>query len=150
MVESVLRIGLLGVPNCGKTALFNALTGSHQKVANYPGVTVERREGMMRTADGRPVSVLDLPGAYSLQPTTPEERVARDVVLGIEAGVEPLDAVVVVADATNLRLSLRFALEVRDLGRPMILALNLVDLARRRGIRADCDALSQALGVPVV
>ena len=150
MTEGVLHIGLLGVPNCGKTALFNALTGSHQKVANYPGVTVERREGFLRTESGRAVSVLDLPGAYSLQPTTPEERVARDVLLGIEAGVAPLDAVVVVADATNLRLSLRFALEVRHLGRPMILALNLVDLAQRRGIDIDREALERALGIPVV
>jgi ferrous iron transport protein B len=141
---------LLGVPNCGKTALFNLLTGSHQKVANYPGVTVERREGRLATPRGREVSILDLPGAYSLQPTTPEERVTRDVLLGIEAGVAPLDVVVLVADATNLRLSLRFALEVRDLGRPMILALNLSDLARERGLKIDADGLSRALDMPVV
>ena len=147
---SALRIALVGSPNCGKTALFNLLTGSRQKVANYAGVTVERKEGGFSTPSGRVVRVLDLPGAYSLTPTSLDESITRDVCLGRHRGESRPDLAVCVVDATNLRLHLRFALEVRALGLPMILALNMSDAAKRRGIRIDRDALQQRLGVPVV
>jgi ferrous iron transport protein B len=147
---SALNIALVGNPNCGKTALFNRLTGSRQKVANYAGVTVERKEGLFRTPGGRNVRVLDLPGAYSLDATSPDEAITRDVCRGALPG-EPLpDLLVCVVDATNLRLHLRFVLELRRLGRPMLLALNLMDQARRRGIEIDVAALQARLGMPVV
>ncbi|MCL7713657.1 ferrous iron transport protein B [Stenotrophomonas mori] len=146
----VSRLALVGNPNCGKTALFNQLTGSRQKVANYTGVTVERKEGRMRGPSGREYAVLDLPGAYSLQPASLDEAITRDLCRGFYPGEAAPDALVCVVDATNLRLHLRFALEVRELGKPMIIALNMVDAARRRGIEIDVPALEQALGVPVV
>jgi ferrous iron transport protein B len=147
---TVSRLALVGNPNCGKTALFNQLTGSRQKVANYAGVTVERKEGRMRAPSGREYAVLDLPGAYSLQPASLDEAITRDLCRGFYPGEAAPDALVCVVDATNLRLHLRFALEVRELGKPMIVALNMVDAARRRGIEIDVAALEQALGVPVV
>ena len=144
------RIALVGNPNCGKTALFNLLTGSRQKVANYAGVTVERKEGRCVAPSGRTLHVLDLPGAYSLTATSLDEAITRDICLGrLEGEVRP-DLIVCVLDATNLRLHLRFALELRQLGVPMIVALNMVDAAARRGIRIQKDKLEQALGVPVV
>jgi len=145
-----LRIALVGVPNCGKTALFNRLTGSRQKVANYPGVTVERKEGHFRDRAGRRYDVLDLPGAYSLSPTTLDEAITRDLVLGRIAGEEPPDVIVCVADATHMPLSLRLVLEVQKLGHPMVVALNRSDLARKRGFRLDVAKLAAALGVPVI
>ncbi len=144
------RIALVGNPNSGKTALFNALTGSRQKVANYPGVTVERKEGTVLTPAGRRVSVLDLPGTYSLRARSPDEVVTRDVVLGRLDGQASPEILVCVADATNLRLVLRLVLELKSVGRPMVLALNMFDIAERQGIRIDLDGLSRALGVPVV
>lgn len=150
MSESIARLALVGNPNSGKTALFNQLTGSRQKVANYTGVTVERKEGRMRGPSGREFAVLDLPGAYSLQPASLDEAITRDLCRGFYPGEAAPDALVCVIDATNLRLHLRFALEVRELGKPMIVALNMVDAARRRGIEIDVAALEQALGVPVV
>ncbi|AUZ55173.1 ferrous iron transporter B [Stenotrophomonas acidaminiphila] len=147
---SVSRLALVGNPNSGKTALFNQLTGSRQKVANYAGVTVERKEGRMRAPSGREYAVLDLPGAYSLQPASLDEAITRDLCRGFYPGEPAPDALVCVVDATNLRLHLRFALEVRELGKPMIVALNMVDAARRRGIAIDVAALERALGVPVV
>ena len=147
---SALNIALVGNPNCGKTALFNRLTGSRQKVANYAGVTVERKEGQFRTPGGRSVRVLDLPGAYSLDAASPDEAITRDVCRGELPGEATPDLLVAVADATNLRLHLRFVLELRRLGRPMLLALNLMDEARRRGIRIDVAALQARLGIPVV
>ena len=144
------RIALVGNPNSGKTALFNALTGSRQKVANYPGVTVERKEGSVTTPAGRRALVLDLPGTYSLRARSPDEMVTRDVVLGHLAGETPPDILVCVADATNLRLVLRLVLELKQVGRPMVLALNMFDIAERQGIRIDLAGLSQALGVPIV
>jgi ferrous iron transport protein B len=144
------RVALVGNPNSGKTALFNALTGSHQKVANYAGVTVERKEGFIRTADGRTLSVLDLPGTYSLRARSPDEEVTRDAVLGRLAGEVPPDVIVCVADATNLRLVLRLALELKAVGRPMVLALNMYDIAQRQGLRIDLERLEAELGVPVV
>ncbi|MFN3930744.1 MAG: ferrous iron transporter B [Brevundimonas sp.] len=144
------RVALVGNPNSGKTALFNALTGAHQKVANYAGVTVERKEGFIRSADGRTRSVLDLPGTYSLRARSPDEEVTRDAVLGQLAGEAPPDVIVCVADATNLRLVLRLALELKAVGRPMVLALNMYDIAQRQGLRIDLQRLEVELGVPVV
>ena len=144
------QIALLGNPNCGKTALFNLLTGSRQKVANYAGVTVERKEGLLTLPSGRQVRVLDLPGAYSLNATSADETVTRDVVNGKRAGEAPPDLLVCVTDATNLRLTLRLVIEARRLGRPMLVALNLTDVARKRGIHIDVARLEQELGVPVV
>jgi len=148
--SSPLRVALVGVPNCGKTALFNRLTGSHQKVANYPGVTVERREGERATADGRGLRVLDLPGTYSLHPTTLDEAITRDVLLGRLAGAQPPELVVCVVDAVHLPIGLRLALEVKRLGLPMVLALNRMDVARRRGVTIDVLKLAGELGVPVI
>jgi ferrous iron transport protein B len=147
---TAMRIALVGNPNCGKTALFNLLTGSHQKVANYAGVTVERKEGRFTANSGRVFQVLDLPGAYSFDAASPDEQITRDICHGTFAGEAVPDLIVCVADATNLRLHLRFVLEVRRLGRPMVLALNMMDAARRRGIRIDVAELSHRLGIPVV
>lgn len=144
------RVALVGNPNSGKTALFNALTGAHQKVANYAGVTVERKEGLIRAASGRTMSVLDLPGTYSLRARSPDEEVTRDAVLGRLAGETPPDVVVCVADATNLRLVLRLILELKAVGRPMILALNMYDIAQRQGLRIDLERLRAELGVPII
>ncbi|WP_428063754.1 ferrous iron transporter B [Brevundimonas sp.] len=144
------RVALVGNPNSGKTALFNALTGAHQKVANYAGVTVERKEGLIRATSGRTMSVLDLPGTYSLRARSPDEEVTRDAVLGRLAGETPPDVVVCVADATNLRLVLRLILELKAVGRPMVLALNMFDIAQRQGLRIDLEALRAELGVPII
>jgi ferrous iron transport protein B len=139
-------IALVGNPNCGKTALFNILTGSRQKVANYAGVTVERKEGALITPSGLRIRILDLPGAYSLDPLTPDEQVTADVLLGRRAGETAPDFVVCVTDATNLRL----VLSLKRLGLPMVVALNMTDIARRKGIVIDAARLSVELGVPVV
>ncbi|WP_075793555.1 ferrous iron transporter B [Massilia putida] len=143
-------IALLGNPNCGKTALFNRLTGARQKVANYAGVTIERKEGSFMLPGGRPLRVLDLPGAYSLNAHTPDEAITRDVVAGLRAGEQTPDAVVCVVNATNLRLNLRLVLEIKRLGLPMVLALNMVDVAKKRGIEIDTARLAQELGMPVI
>lgn len=137
---------LVGAPNCGKTVLFNGLTGAHAKVANYPGVTVDKREGVF--IDDTSVHIIDLPGTYSLRTTSPDEAVARDVVLG-KLGKQP-DAIIAVADATNLRMTLRMMLELKMLGLPMAISLNLSDVARSRGLKIDADKLSKLLGVPVL
>jgi len=143
-------IALLGNPNCGKTAMFNRLTGARQKVANYAGVTIERKEGSFTTPAGCPVRLLDLPGAYSLSATTPDEAITRDVVAGLRADERSPDAIVCVVDATNLRLNLRLVLEIKRLGLPMVLALNMVDVAKKRGIQIDADQLAKELGMTVV
>ncbi|WP_354677798.1 ferrous iron transport protein B [Cupriavidus plantarum] len=148
--SAALRIALVGNPNCGKTALFNRLTGSRQKVANYAGVTVERKEGQFVAPSGRIVRILDLPGAYSLRAASLDETVTREVVLGQRADEPRPDLLVSVVDATNLRLHLRFVLELRRLGLPMVVVLNMSDAAAKRGILIDRDKLSAALGVPVV
>ncbi|MFJ3056987.1 ferrous iron transporter B [Herbaspirillum sp. NPDC087042] len=150
MSGGALNIALVGNPNCGKTALFNQLTGARQKVANYAGVTVERKSGSFTAPSGRTVRVVDLPGAYSLQSVSPDERVTQAVLQGHYPGEAVPDLIVCVADATNLRLHLRFVLEVRRIGRPMVLALNMMDAAARRGIRIDVPALSRRLGMPVI
>lgn len=143
-------LALVGNPNAGKTSLFNALTGAHQKVGNYPGVTVERKVGPMKLPDGSTVEIVDLPGAYSLNPRSPDEAVTRDVLMGLQSRERTPSAIVAVVDATNLRNHLRFVLELAELGRPMVVALNMVDLADRDGIRVDVERLSSLLGVPVV
>jgi ferrous iron transport protein B len=150
MEAPLMHLALVGTPNSGKTSLFNALTGSRQKVANYPGVTVERKEGAFVTPKGRQVSLLDLPGTYSLRGRSPDEEITRDVVLGRASG-EPLpDLVLCVADSTNLRLTIRLLLELKSTGRPLALVLNMFDIATRRGVSVDVPKLSEALGVPVV
>ena len=145
-----LRIALVGNPNCGKTALFNALTGGRAKVANYAGVTVERKEGVAHSPSGATIQVLDLPGTYSLRARSPDEVVTRDAVLGQLAGEVPPDVIVCVADATNLRLVLRLVLELKAVGRPLVLALNMYDIAQRLGLRIDLEGLSRELGAPIV
>ena len=147
---ALLSIALVGNPNCGKTALFNLLTGARQKVANYAGVTVERKVGSTKLATGQSVSVIDLPGTYSLTPATPDERVTLDVIEGKRAGEDAPDAVVAVVDATNLRMNLRLVLELKRLGRPMMVALNMADMARAQGLDIDVAKLSAELGCPVV
>jgi len=149
-VNAAPLVALVGNPNAGKTALFNALTGARQKVGNYPGVTVERHSGRLALDDGRPVELVDLPGTYSLDPSSPDEAVTRDVVLGRQAGERVPDTLIVVADATNLDNHLRFVLQLKSLGRPMVLALNMIDMATRDGLTIDLDALSAELGMPVV
>jgi ferrous iron transport protein B len=143
-------IALVGNPNAGKSALFNALTGARQKVGNYPGVTVERKSGRMALADGRPIELIDLPGTYSLQPSSPDEAVTRDVLFGKQEGERLPSALVVVMDATNLDNHLRFALQLIALGLPVVVALNMVDMAARDGLIIDVERLSAELGVPVI
>lgn len=148
-MSTPLRFALIGNPNCGKTSLFNRLTGARAKVANYPGVTVERRSGMI-TGLTQPVELLDLPGTYSLFVTSPDEQVARDVILGQFAGEQQPDVLICVVDATNLRLGLRLVMELKSLNRPMILALNQMDAANQRGISINTAGLARAIGIPVV
>jgi len=145
-----LSVALVGNPNSGKTALFNLLTGSRQKVANYAGVTVERKEGRLTTPGGRTVRLLDLPGAYSLVATSPDEIVTRDVCAGTYRGEPSPELLVCVTDATNLRLHLRFVMEIRALGRPAVMVLNMSDAAKAQGLKIDVDRLSAELGMPVV
>ncbi len=141
-------VALVGAPNCGKTALFNALTGARAKVANYPGVTVERRYGAF-TEDKR-IRITDLPGTYGLRIASPDEAVTRDVLLGLVQDERPPDVIIAVVDATNLRLSLRMVLELKVFEKPILVALNLSDVARSRGLKIDIAALSHALGLPVI
>ena len=150
MAETALRLALVGNPNCGKTALFNRLTGGRQKVANYAGVTVDRKEGFFATPSGRRARILDLPGTYGLTAASADERVTLDVLQGRHPREVRPDLVIMVVDATNLRLHLRLLLEMRRLDLPMAVALNMSDEARRRGIVIDVPALARRLGVPVV
>ena len=143
-------VALVGNPNCGKTALFNLLTGARQKVANYAGVTVERKVGAARLPDGQRISVVDLPGSYSLTPATPDEQVMVEVLQGRRAGEDAPDAIVAVVDATNLRMNLRLVLELKGLGKPMVVALNMADVARAHGLDIDVARLQAELGCPVV
>ncbi|MCK0530412.1 ferrous iron transporter B [Sphingobium agri] len=149
-MSSLPLVALVGNPNAGKSALFNALTGARQKLGNYPGVTVERKAGRLSLSDGRPLELVDLPGTYSLNPTSPDEQVTRDIVLGKQHGERLPDALVVVVDASNLDNHLRFALELIALGLPTVVALNMVDLATRDGLELDANILSRELGVPVI
>lgn len=149
-VDRASRVALVGNPNCGKTALFNALTGGRQKVSNYPGVTVERKEGSVSLPSGRTLSVLDLPGTYSLDANSPDEAITRDVVLGQDPTEALPDALIAVVDATNLERSLGLVLELKQGGRNVVLALNMMDLAQARGVELDLEALSSELGMAVV
>jgi ferrous iron transport protein B len=149
-MTAIPLVAVVGNPNAGKSALFNMLTGARQKVGNYPGVTVERKSGRLSLDDGRPIELVDLPGAYSLDASSPDEEVTRDVVLGKQEGERLPDALLIVLDATNLDNHLRFALQVIDLGFPTVVALNMVDLARRDGLTIDAQRLSNELGVPVI
>jgi ferrous iron transport protein B len=151
MTESKpVTVALVGNPNAGKSALFNALTGARQKIANYPGVTVERKSGRWTLPDGSAVDLIDLPGSYSLDPSSPDEEVTRRVVLGEFAGEAMPDTLVVVVDAANLEQHLVFAQEIIGLGRPTVVALNMLDLAERDGLVIDPAALAEGLGVPVI
>lgn len=150
MTASTPLIALVGNPNAGKSALFNALTGARQKIANYPGVTVERKAGRMALSDGRPAEIIDLPGSYSLDPTSPDEAVTRKVVMGEQEGERRPDLIVLVVDAANMEQHLAFALEVLALGRPVVMALNMIDLAARDGLTIDASRLAEQLGIPVV
>jgi ferrous iron transport protein B len=143
-------VALVGNPNAGKSSLFNALTGARQKVGNYPGVTVERHAGRFTLADGRPVELVDLPGAYSLDPHSPDEAVTRDVILGRQEGERLPAALLVVLDASNLDNHLRFALQLIATGAPVVIALNMIDLAERDGLQLDPALLAAELGVPVI
>ncbi len=143
-------VALLGNPNCGKTSLFNRLTGSHQKVANYAGVTVERKEGRFASAAGKALRLLDLPGAYSLYPRSTDERVTVDVLRGQARGEKRPDLLLCVVDASNLRRHLRLVLAARRLGLPCVVLLNMADVAERRGLQLDPAALARELGVPVL
>ena len=144
-------IALVGNPNCGKTTLFNALTGMRQKVGNYPGITVERKEGALRLPGGDTLTLVDLPGLYSLTPHSPDERVARDVMLGYQAGSDRPRAIVNVVDASSLERNLFLTSQLADLGLPLLVVLTMNDTASERGVRVDPSALSKALdGVPVV
>ncbi|WP_294357229.1 ferrous iron transporter B [uncultured Sphingomonas sp.] len=143
-------VAMVGNPNAGKSALFNALTGARQKVGNYPGVTVERHSGRLSLDDGRPVELVDLPGTYSLDPASADERVTVDVVTGRSGFERRPDAMIVVVDASNLDNHLRFALQLIALKLPVVIALNMVDLAERDGLTLDPEVLARELGVPVV
>lgn len=149
-MSDALRVAFVGNPNCGKTSLFNHLTGTRQKVANYAGVTVERKVGHFQLPSGKNVRVLDLPGTYSLKATSPDEEITRDVCQGKIAEEGQQDAFLCVVDATNLKLHLGLVLEVIELGRPILVVLNMMDEARRRGIQINTQKLSERLGVPVV
>jgi len=148
-MSSAIRFALIGNPNCGKTSLFNRLTGARAKVANYPGVTVERRSGAL-TGLPHPAEILDLPGTYSLFVTSPDEQVARDMILGSIAGEARPDVLIAVIDATNLRLGLRLVMELKTLNRPMIVALNQIDAATARGISINTAGLARDIGIPVI
>jgi len=143
-------VALLGNPNCGKTALFNLLTGSRQKVANYSGVTVERKEGRLGLDSGKNIRILDLPGAYSLYPRSLDEKVTCNVLLGRAEGEKRPDLVVCILSAMNLRRNLRLVLAAKRLGLPCVVVLNMLDIAKRQGLEINTDALSKELGLPVL
>ena len=148
--QSVQNVAIAGNPNCGKSTIFNALTGLRQKVGNYPGVTVERKVGRFYGSHGEPMTLLDLPGSYSLQVRAPDEAVSRDVLLGREPGTPQPDLVIAVVDASNLERNLYLVAQILDLHLPTVVVLNMVDMAERAGIRIDVPALQEELGVPVV
>lgn len=150
MTTDAVRIALVGSPNSGKTTLFNALTGSRQKTGNYAGVTVEKKEGILNTSDGLALVLLDLPGAYSLDARTPDEAITAEMVRGARADEKAPNAVIAVADSTNLERNLYLVLQLRELGLPMVLALTMDDLARKSGIEIRREELEQRLGMPVV
>src|SRR5882724_7609761 len=145
-----LTLALAGNPNSGKTTIFNALTGLRQKVANYPGVTVEKKTGRCHLPDGRWASIIDLPGTYSLISRSPDEQVAMEVLRGLRPDTPAPDAVIVVVDASNLQRNLYLVSQLIELGRPLVIALNMMDIAQRRGLHISAAKLAEKLGVPVV
>src|SRR4051812_21612476 len=153
--NATLTVALAGNPNSGKTTIFNALTGLRQKVANYPGVTVEKKTGRCKLPDNGTreadwIDVIDLPGTYSLISRSPDERVAMEVVRGLRKDTPAPDIVVVVVDASNLQRNLYLVSQLIELGKPLVVALNMMDIAERRGIHVSPQKLQQQLGVPVV
>jgi ferrous iron transport protein B len=144
-----MSIALAGNPNCGKTTLFNALTGANQYVGNWPGVTVERKAGKAKIGD-REVTIVDLPGIYSLSPYSMEEIVARDYIIGGGDSGNPPDAIIDIVDATNIERNLYLTVQLLELERPMVMGLNFMDEARKAGDDIDVDRLSKELGIPVV
>src|SRR6059058_4414120 len=148
--QATLTVALAGNPNSGKTTIFNALTGLRQKVANYPGVTVEKKTGRCHLPDRRTATMIDLPGTYSLISRSPDEQVAMEVLRGLRADTPAPDAVIVVVDASNLQRNLYLVSQLIELGRPMIVALNMMDVAERRGLAVSAEKLETELGVPVV
>jgi ferrous iron transport protein B len=145
---SAFRLALVGAPNSGKSTLFNGLTGGRAKVANYAGVTVERRSGTFATPGGRLVELIDLPGIYGLSARSLDERIAVEVISGKDERAP--DALLVLIDAADLRTHLHLALQLKALGRPMLLVLNMIDLAERDGVKIDVTKLEARLGIPVV
>ncbi len=148
--ERETRIALIGAPNCGKTSLFNAMTGANQRVGNYSGVTVERKIGMAATPGGERLAIVDLPGTHSLRARSPDEMVTRDIILGVRRDAGEIDLMMVVIDATHLRPGLRLAQELGRIGLPLLVVVNMIDIARHRGIEIDLGLLSRDLGLPVV
>src|SRR5579871_5241773 len=148
-VMQTLTVALIGNPNCGKTTLFNALTGLRQKVGNYPGVTVEKKEGKVRLPDGRTAFLIDLPGLYSLTPHSPDELIAREVLMGLRSETPRPDVILNVVDASNLERNLYMTSQLLDLGIPVVIALTMVDAVTKDGAHVDADALQKAIGVPV-
>src|SRR3954463_9982297 len=149
-VPGTLTVALAGNPNSGKTTIFNALTGLRQKVANYPSVTVEKKTGKCRLPDGRRANIIDLPGTYSLISRSPDEQVAMEVLRGLRKDTPAPDVVIVVVDASNLQRNLYLVSQLIELGRPMVVALNMMDVARRRGLDVSPQLLEKELGVPVI
>ena len=143
-------VALVGNPNSGKTTLFNALTGLRQRVGNYPGVTVERKEGRLRLGGGPEVTLLDLPGTYSLIPGSPDEQITTDILLGTADHTPLPDAVICVVDANHLERNLYLVSQIIDHRIPTVVALNMIDIANKRGVEIDVEKMSAALGVPVV
>ena len=148
--EAVRHVAIAGNPNCGKSTIFNALTGLRQKVGNYPGVTVERKIGRFYGSHGEPMDLLDLPGSYSLQVRSPDEAVARDVLLGRRSDTTRPDVIICVVDASNIERNLYLLAQLLELHVPVVVALNMVDVAEQMGTMIDVPALHEALGVPVV
>ena len=149
MAQSPYKIALVGNPNSGKSSLFNALTGLHQKVGNFPGVTVDKKTGVSRISEALTASILDLPGTYSLYPKSADEQVTYEVLLNGHNDDRP-DLIVVIADAANLKRNLLFCSQIMDLKIPVVIALTMMDIARRKGITIDTEALERQMGVPVV
>src|SRR5271165_1194236 len=147
---ATLTVALAGNPNSGKTTLFNALTGLRQKVANYPGVTVEKKTGRCRLNNGQWIDVIDLPGTYSLVSRSLDEQVAMEVLRGLRTDTNPPDVVIVVVDASNLQRNLYLVSQLIEMGRPLVVALNMMDIAQRRGLHISPERLAQQLGVPVI
>jgi len=149
ILESTFQIALVGNPNCGKSSLFNVLTGLNQKIGNFPGVTVEKKTGMVSLPGGVNASVTDLPGTYSIYPKRSDEWIVYKILLGADNQVKP-DVVVLVADASNLKRNLLFCSQILDMNIPVIVGLSMMDVARRKGIKIDIDKLEEELGVPVL